>query len=170
MDLSEVLISEDEIKDMVKRVASAIDRDYEGEDLVVIGVLTGAFIFVSDLVREMNTHAIVDFMQVSSYVGTESTGEINIKKDISIDIKGKNVLVVEDIIDTGRTLKALKAKLLERGPKSLKICTAFDKPSRRVNDLKPDYNGITIPDQFIVGYGLDYDGAFRDFKEIRIVR
>ena len=113
---------------------------------------------------------IVDFMQVSSYVGEFSTGELKIKKDMSYDIKDMNVLIVEEIIDTGRTLALLKEKLLERGPKSLKICTAFDKPSRRVNDLKPDYNGITIPDEFIVGYGLDLDGKYRDFDDVRIVR
>ena len=113
---------------------------------------------------------IVDFMQVSSYVGEFSTGELKIKKDMSYDIKDMNVLIVEDIIDTGRTLALLKEKLLSRGPKSLKICTAFDKPSRRVNDLKPDYNGITIPDEFIVGYGLDLDGKYRDFDDVRIVR
>ena len=113
---------------------------------------------------------IVDFMQVSSYVGEFSTGELKIKKDMSYDIKDMNVLIVEDIIDTGRTLALLKEQLLKRQPKSLKICTAFDKPSRRVNDLVPDYNGITVPDEFIVGYGLDLDGKYRDFDDIRIVR
>jgi hypoxanthine phosphoribosyltransferase len=109
-------------------------------------------------------------MQVSSYVGEFSTGELKIKKDMSYDIKGMNVLIVEDIVDTGRTLALLKDLLLKRHPKSLKICTAFDKPSRRVVDLVPDYNGITVPDEFIVGYGLDLDGKYRDFDDIRIVR
>ena len=113
---------------------------------------------------------IVDFMQVSSYVGEYSTGELKIKKDLSVDIKGMDVLIVEDIIDTGRTLSLLKEQLQRREPKSLKICTAFDKPDRRVIDLVPDYNGITIPDEFIVGYGLDLDGKYRDFDDIRIVR
>lgn len=170
MDISKVLIPEEEIQAMVKRVASEINRDYEGKEVVVIGVLTGAFIFTADLVRELNMPVVIDFMHVSSYQGTESTGFLKIKKDISTDIEGKHVIIVEDIIDTGNTLKALREMLAERGPASIKICTAFDKPSRRVNDLTPDYNGITVPDEFIIGYGLDYDGAYRNIKDVRIVR
>ncbi len=170
MDLSEIMIPQDEIASMVTRVAEEINKDYKGEELIVVGILTGAFVFTADLVRELDMPVIVDFMQVKSYVGDKSTGTLTIKRDMSTDIKGKNVLIVEDIIDTGNTLKALKEMLLQREPKSLKICTAFDKPSRRVNDLTPDYNGITVPDEFIVGYGLDYDGAYRNLKEVRIVR
>ncbi|MCR5527795.1 MAG: hypoxanthine phosphoribosyltransferase [Saccharofermentans sp.] len=170
MDLSEIMISKEEIASMVTRVAGEINKDYKNEDLVVIGILTGAFVFTADLVRELDMPVIIDFMQVKSYQGTTSTGTLTIKRDISTDIKDKHVLIVEDIIDTGNTLKALKELLLSRGPKSLKICTAFDKPSRRVNDLTPDYNGITVPDEFIVGYGLDFDGAYRNLKEVRIVR
>lgn len=170
MDLSEIMIPQDEIASMVTRVAEEINKDYKGEELIVVGILTGAFVFTADLVRELDMPVIVDFMQVKSYVGDKSTGTLTIKRDLSTDIKGKNVLIVEDIIDTGNTLKALKEMLLQREPKSLKICTAFDKPSRRVNDLTPDYNGITVPDEFIVGYGLDYDGAYRNLKEVRIVR
>ncbi len=136
---------------MLDRLSGELNRDYKGETLVVVGILTGAFIFTADLIRRLDMPVIVDFMQVSSYVGEFSTGELKIKKDLSYDIRDKNVLIVEDIIDTGRTLALLKEQLLERGPKSLKICTAFDKPSRRVNDLKPDYNGIVVPDEFIVG-------------------
>ena len=165
-----VLVSHEEIERMLDRLSSELNRDYKGETLIVVGILTGAFIFTADLVRRLNMPVIVDFMQVSSYVGEFSTGELKIKKDMSYDIKDKNVLIVEDIIDTGRTLALLKELLLNRGPKSLKICTAFDKPSRRVNDLVPDYNGITVPDEFIVGYGLDLDGKYRDFDDIRIVR
>lgn len=170
MDLSEIMIPQDEIASMVTRVAEEINKDYKSEELIVVGILTGAFVFTADLVRELDMPVIVDFMQVKSYVGDKSTGTLTIKRDLSTDIKGKNVLIVEDIIDTGNTLKALKEMLLQREPKSLKICTAFDKPSRRVNDLTPDYNGITVPDEFIVGYGLDYDGAYRNLKEVRIVR
>lgn len=170
MDTSKVMISEEEISEMLDRVAAKINEDYKGEEVVVIGVLTGAFMFTSDLVKKLEMPVIVDFMQVSSYVGEYSTGTLTIKKDVSVDIAGKNVIIVEDIIDTGNTLKKLKEMLLGRNPKSLKICTAFDKPDRRVNDLVPDYNGITIPDEFIVGYGLDYDGEFRNFKDVRIVR
>ena len=171
MDTSEILISQEEISGMVKRVASEINNDYCGvEELVVVPILTGAFIFASDLVRELKMPVNIDFMQVSSYVGENSTGVLKIKKDITVDIRGKDVLIVEDIIDTGRTLKLLKEMLAKKEPKSRKICTAFDKPDRRLNDLVPDYNGIVIPDKFIVGYGLDYNGQFRNYKDIRIVR
>ena len=170
IDTSEVLITHGEIEIMLDKVAAEINRDYAGRPLVVVGILTGAFIFCSDLVRRLEMPVIVDFMQVSSYVGEVSSGVLKIKKDMSYDIRDKDVLIVEDIIDTGRTLALLKEQLLKRGPASLKICTAFDKPDRRVTDLVPDYNGITIPDKFIVGYGLDLDGEYRNFDDIRVVR
>ena len=170
INTDQVLVSHSEIEEMLERLSAQLNRDYNGEPLVVVGILTGAFIFTADLVRRLEMPVIVDFRQVSSYVGEFSTGELKIKKDMSYDIKDMNVLIVEDIIDTGRTLALLKDLLLKRQPKSLKICTAFDKPSRRVNDLVPDYNGITVPDEFIVGYGLDLDGRYRDFDDIRIVR
>lgn len=169
IDLSEVMISSEQISQMVKRVAGEINRDYKGEELIVIGVLTGAFVFMADLVRELDVPVTVDFMQVSSYVGENSTGELKVKKDISCDIKDKHVLIVEDIVDTGRTLTLLKKMLLERGPKSVRICTAFDKPDRRVMPLVPEYDGIVIPDRFIVGYGLDYNGLYRELKDVRVV-
>ena len=170
INTDEVLVSHEEIEQMLDRLSGELNRDYQGQTLVVVGILTGAFIFTADLVRRLEMPIVVDFMQVSSYVGEFSSGELKIKKDLSFDIKDQNVLIVEDIIDTGRTLALLRELLLKREPKSLKICTAFDKPSRRVNDLVPDYNGITVPDEFIVGYGLDLDGKYRDFDDIRIVR
>ncbi len=171
MDKFDLMISEEEIKAKVKEVADKISRDYDGESIVVISVLTGAFIFTADLVRELTIPVDkIDTVQISSYEGTKSTGNFIFKKDITTDISGKNVLIVEDIVDTGRTLKKLREMLQMREPKSIKICTAFDKPSRRVNDLVPDYNCFTIPDEFVVGYGLDYDGKYRQFKDIMIVR
>lgn len=171
MDKFDLMISEEEIKAKVKEVADKISRDYDGESIVVISVLTGAFIFTADLVRELTIPVDkIDTVQISSYEGTKSTGNFIFKKDITTDISGKNVLIVEDIVDTGRTLKKLREMLQMREPKSIKICTAFDKPSRRVNDLVPDYNCFTIPDKFVVGYGLDYDGKYRQFKDIMIVR
>ncbi|MBQ2606327.1 MAG: hypoxanthine phosphoribosyltransferase, partial [Clostridiales bacterium] len=128
IDTSEVLITHEQIQEMLDRLAAELNRDYAGRPLVVVGILTGAFIFCSDLVRRLEMPVIVDFMQVSSYVGEISTGNLKIKKDMSYDIAGKDVLIVEDIIDTGRTLALLKEQLLKRGPASLKICTAFDKP------------------------------------------
>lgn len=167
----DLMISAEEIAQKVDEVAKQISSDYEGESVVVVGVLTGAFIFTADLARALTVPVeTVDFLQVSSYEGDKSTGNFIFKKDISTDISGKNVLIVEDIIDTGRTLKKLREMLQMREPKSIKICTAFDKPSRRVNDLVPDYNCFTIPDEFIVGYGLDYDGKYRQFKDVKIVR
>lgn len=171
MDKFDLMISSEEIKAKVKEVADKINRDYEGESIVVVCVLTGAFIFTADLVRELTIPVEgIETVQISSYEGTKSTGNFIFKKDISSDISGKNILIVEDIVDTGRTLKKLREMLSMREPKSIKICTAFDKPSRRVNDLVPDYNCFTIPDEFIVGYGLDYDGNYRQFKDVKIVR
>ena len=170
MDTSEIMISSKEISQMVKRVAAEINRDYKDEELIVIPILTGAFVFAADLVRELKMPVNIDFMQVSSYVGDSSTGVLKIKKDLSADIKDQNVLIVEDIIDTGRTLNLLKEMLLKKEPKSLRICTAFDKPDRRIVDLKPDYNGIVIPDKFIVGYGLDYDQKYRNLPCIGVLK
>ena len=165
------MISEEEISQKVKQIGARISSDYNGESVIVVGVLTGAFIFAADLIRELTVPVEkVDFVHVSSYKGDQSTGNFIFKKDLSCDIEGKNVLLVEDIIDTGRTLKKLREILMLRNPKSIKICTAFDKPSRRVTELVPDYNCFTIPDEFIVGYGLDYDDKYRQFKDVRIVR
>ena len=171
MDKFEIMISEEEISQKVKQIGARISSDYNGESVIVVGVLTGAFIFAADLIRELTVPVEkVDFVHVSSYKGDQSTGNFIFKKDLSCDIEGKNVLLVEDIIDTGRTLKKLREILMLRNPKSIKICTAFDKPSRRVIELVPDYNCFTIPDEFIVGYGLDYDDKYRQFKDVRIVR
>lgn len=170
IDTSEVMITQEQIEKMLEDVSARINRDYEGKELIVIGILTGAYIFTADLTRRLNMPVNVDFMQVSSYVGTESTGILKIRKDLTVDVSGKDVLVVEDIIDTGRTLELLRKVLYERGAKTVKLCAAFDKPDRRVNDLVPDYAGIVIPDEFIVGYGLDLDGQYRNYKDVRIVR
>lgn len=169
MNADRKLISEEEIRLMVSRVAQQINDDYGDEPVIVICILTGAFIFTADLVRELDMPVTVDFMKVSSYEGDTSTGRLNVIKDLSCDIRDKNVIIVEDIVDTGNTLFRLRKMLADRGPKSLRICTAFDKPSRRVADIEPDYNGITVPDEFIVGYGLDYNELYRNIKDIRII-
>ena len=170
IDTSRVLVTHEQIEEMLTRLSDQLNRDYAGKHLVVVGILTGAFIFTSDLVRRLNMPVTVDFMQVSSYVGEISSGVLKIKKDLSYDIAGKDVLIVEDIVDTGRTLALLMEQLQKRNPASLKVCTAFDKPARRVNSFVPDYNGLTVPDEVIVGYGLDLDGEYRNFDDIRIVR
>ncbi|MCQ2533938.1 MAG: hypoxanthine phosphoribosyltransferase [Clostridia bacterium] len=170
IDTSKVLISRDELSKMVDDVASKINEAYNGEELIVVGILTGAFVFISDLVRKLDMPVTIDFMQVSSYEGENSTGVLKVKKDLSTDITGKNVLIVEDIIDTGYTLQCLKNMLGKNNPKSLKICAAFDKPDRRVNDLKPDFKGLVIPDEFVVGYGLDYNGMYRNLPDVCVVK
>lgn len=170
IDTSRVLVTHEQIEEMLERLSAQLNRDYAGRHLVVVGILTGAFIFTSDLIRRLTMPVTVDFMQVSSYVGEVSSGVLKIKKDLSYDIEGKDVLIVEDIVDTGRTLALLMEQLRKRNPASLKVCTAFDKPARRVNTFVPDYNGLTVPDEFIVGYGLDLDGEYRNFDDIRIVR
>ena len=170
IDTSRVLVTHEQIEEMLERLSDQLNKDYEGKHLVVVGILTGAFIFTSDLVRRLKMPVTVDFMQVSSYVGEISSGVLKIKKDLSYDIEGKDVLIVEDIVDTGRTLALLMEQLQKRNPASLKVCTAFDKPARRVNSFVPDYNGLTVPDEFIVGYGLDLDGEYRNFDDVRIVR
>ena len=136
---------------------------------MVIGLLKGSIVFMTDLIKEIDLPLVIDFMSVSSYSGTTSTGVIKILKDTDIDVKGKDVLIVEDIIDTGLTLSHVKKLLIDRGTKSLKICTLLDKPARRTVDMKGDYVGFEIPDEFVVGYGLDYDQRHRNLPYIGIV-
>ena len=168
--VKEVLISRDEISSMVKELGDKISKDYEGQNLLVICVLRGAFIFMADLVRTITVPVKVDFMSVSSYGDdTVSSGVVRILRDLDSDITGKHVMIIEDIIDTGLTLKNLKDVLLTRHPASLSICAAFDKPQRRIADIKADYVGRAIPDEFIVGYGLDYAGEYRHLPDVCIL-
>ena len=169
-DFAKILISREEIAKRIKEIAAEIDADYGGEPILLIGILKGSVIFFADLVRELSVPASMDFMAISSYgAGTTSTGEVKMIKDLDKSISGKNVLVVEDIIDSGNTLSYLKRLLLSRGPKSLKICTLLDKPDRRKVDLDVDYCCFRIPDEFVVGYGLDYDELYRGEKDIYIL-
>lgn len=163
----EILITEDEIKRRIKQLAKEVENIFpSGEDLIVIGLLKGSFMFVSDLVREIRRPVLVDFMSVSSYVGTESSGNVSIKKDIDINIKGKNVLLVDDILDTGRTFKKVLEIIQSKNPKDIKTCVLLDKPARRVVDIEADLVGFSIPDYFVVGYGLDWDELGRNLKGI----
>lgn len=162
------LLSEPDIEKIVNQLAENINRDYQGRNLLVVGILKGSVIFLSDLVRKLKIPVVLDFIQVSSYVGTNSTGAINIKKDLGVDISGRDILIVEDIIDTGNTLNALKAELQKRNPKSIKVAALLDKPSRRKVAFKADYTGIEIPDEFVVGYGLDYNEEYRNLPYIGI--
>lgn len=165
-----ILLSEAEIRDRVQELAQDINADYSGEELLVVGILKGAFIFMSDLVRELTIPISVDFMDMSSYgASTRSSGEVRILKDLETPIEGKNVIVVEDIVDTGLTLSYIAELLHTRNPKSLRICTLLDKPSRRKIDITSDYCGFTIPDYFVVGYGLDYNEKHRNYRDICIL-
>ena len=163
----ELLIPEEEIKKRISQLAGKIEKHFPpDEELVVIGLLKGSFVFVSDLVREFERPVLVDFMSVSSYRGTESTGNVKVKKDLDTDIKDKYVLLVDDILDTGRTFKKVLELLQKREPKEIKTCVLLDKPSRRVVDISADFVGFEIPDHFVVGYGLDWDEMGRNLRGI----
>ena len=165
--LNGVMYSEEDIKAKVKEIAKQIEKDYAGEELLVVGILKGASVFCADLIREINLDVQMDFMVVSSYgSGTESSGTVKIIKDLDVDIENKNVLIVEDIIDSGLTLSSLVKALNTRKPKSLKLCTLLDKPERRTSDIKVDYIGYVIEDKFIVGYGIDYNEKYRNLPYI----
>lgn len=169
-EIKEVLVSRTELQRKVQALGAQISEDYRGKELVLIGILKGGAVFMADLMREIVFPVEVDFMSVSSYgSGSASSGEIRLIKDIDTDIRGKHVLIVEDLIDTGLTLKHLKELLSSRGAQSVKICTILNKPSRRLVDIPVDYEGIEIPDAFVVGYGLDYAGKYRNLPEVWVV-
>lgn len=169
-DFARVLLSREEIAEKIKEVAARITEDYKGESVLFVGILKGSIHFYSDLTREIDLPLTMDFMAISSYgAGTTSSGEVKMLKDLDKTINGKNVIIVEDIVDSGNTLSYLKRLLSSRQPKSIKICTLLDKPSRRKVDLVPDYCCFTIPDEFVVGYGLDYDEIYRNEKDIYVL-
>lgn len=170
-DVKKVLIRKDEIEAMVKRLAAQISKDYEGYHLVLIGVMKGCLIFLADLLRNISIPVEFGTITASSYgSGTVSSGQIKIINDIDIEIEGKNVIIIEDLVDTGLTLNYLKEFLSLRKPKSVRICVAFNKPSRRKNPIDVDYKGMDIPDEFIVGYGLDFDEKYRNLPEICVLK
>lgn len=169
--LGEVLISKEEIQRKVKELASLIAADYEGKDPVFIGVLKGAVIFMADLVRNIPFSVFMDFMAVSSYGdATETSGIVRIEKDLDTDIKGRHVLIVEDIIDSGLTLRYLLGILSSRDPASLKVCALLNKPARRKVNVPIAYLGFDIPPEFVVGYGLDFAGMYRNLPDIHVLR
>ena len=170
-DVKEILFSEEQLKERVAQIAAQIDRDYAGKELMLVSVLRGSFIFMADLVRAITVPCKVDFMAVSSYgSGTVSSGQVQITKDLSEDITGRHLLVVEDILDSGNTLSYLLEVLRARKPASIRLCTLLDKPERRVKPVHLDYTGFTIPDAFVVGYGLDYDEYYRNLPYIGVLR
>ncbi len=166
-----VLVSSEEIKEKVREIGERITEDYRGEKLLLVGILRGAVVFLSDLMRHLQLPCEIDFMEVSSYgTGTSSSGVVRILKDLEEDITGRHVLIVEDIIDTGLTLSYLRRSLLARKPASLEICSLLSKPSRRRVELDVKYLGFEVPDEFVVGYGLDYAGAYRNLPDICVLK
>ncbi len=161
-----VLINKAKLEKRIEELAKQIEKDYKDEEIVFVGILKGSVIFMSELAKNMKRSVEMDFMDVSSYHGTESTGNVIINKDIRNSIEGKNVIIVEDIIDTGRTLTYVLEHLKQKNPKSVKIVTMLSKPSRRVLELNVDYIGFSIEDKFVVGYGLDYNEKYRNLPYI----
>lgn len=170
-DVQRILLSGEEIDKRVTEIAETITREYAGESVLMVGILRGAVVFFAELVKKIDLDLRFDFMVVSSYGnGTDSSGEVRIVKDLSQPIEGMNVIIVEDIIDTGYTLKNLMKLLRTRNPKSLKICALLDKPSRRKVELEGDYVGFKVPNEFVVGYGLDYNEKYRNLPDICILK
>ena len=170
-DIERVLFTEQELKDRVAEIAAQIDRDYAGKEPMLISVLRGSFIFMADLVRSITLPCTVDFMAVSSYgAGTTSSGQVKITKDLSESIEGRDIIVVEDILDSGNTLSYLFQLLQARHPASIRLCTLLDKPSSRVKPIQADYVGFPVEDLFVVGYGLDYAEKYRNLPYIGILK
>ncbi len=171
-NIEKVLLSEEQIAAKVQELADILTKEYAGKDPVFVGVLKGVVIFFADMVRKINIPCEIDFMCLSSYGGTNSTGNVAVKKDLSVDIKDRHVVILEDIYDTGNSLSFLHKYLLDRNPASLKICTLLDKPERRKPGitLVPEYVGFTIPNEFVVGYGLDFNEHYRNLPYIGVLK
>ena len=170
-DVQEILFSEEQLKTRVAELAAQIEQDYAGQEIMLISVLRGSFVFMADLCRAINLACTIDFMSVSSYgKGTSSSGQVQITKDLSEDISGRHIIVVEDILDSGNTLSYLLRILEQRHPASIRLCTLLDKPERRVKPVAVHYSGFTIPDAFVVGYGLDYAEKYRNLPYIGILK
>ena len=166
-DIERVLISEEDLAKIVRDLGARISEDYKDKDLLLVSVLKGSVIFMADLMREIKIPCNIDFMAVSSYgSGTKSSGVVKIIKDLDSSIEGKDLLIVEDILDSGRTLSYIREILLARNPNSIKICTLFDKPERRDVDIYAEYIGSQVPNEFIVGYGLDFNEYYRNLPYI----
>ncbi len=170
MKIDKIIINETEITEKVIEIASKLDKHFKGEQITFICILKGSYMFFSDLLKHIKSDVRIDFMQVSSYgSSTVSSGKLKIKKDLDIDIEGKNVVIVEDIIDTGITLFNLKKYILNKNPKELKICAFLDKFERRTADIDADYIGYKIEDRFVVGYGLDVNEEYRNLPYIAVI-
>ena len=170
-DIQEVLFSEEQLKARVCEIGAQIEKDYAGKEIMLVSVLRGSFVFMADLCRAIDLPCTLDFMSVSSYgKGTKSTGQVQITKDLTEDITGRHLIVVEDILDSGNTLHYLLSILQHRHPASIRLCTLLDKPSRRKVPVEVHYTGFTIPDAFVVGYGLDYAEKYRNLPYIGVLK
>lgn len=170
-NIEKVLLTKEQLEQRIKELGADITRDYQGKELVLAAVLRGSYVFMADLTRAIDLPLTVDFMAVSSYgAGTVSSGQVEIKKDLSDPIEGKNLLIIEDILDSGNTLYYLMDVLSARHPASIRICTLLDKPERRVKPIKADYAGFVIPDAFVVGYGLDYAEKYRNLPYVGVLK
>lgn len=169
--IEKILVSEEQINECVKRLAKEIDNDYESKEPLMVSVLSGSFMFVADLMRAVSIPAEISFIFAASYgAGTASSGNVEIHAGKGFEPKGRDIIIVEDIIDSGRTLKKLKEYLLECGAKSVEICTFLDKPSRRVVDVDVKYTGFEVPDEFVVGYGLDFNYKYRQYPFVGVLK
>ncbi len=168
-DVERVLVSEEEIKEICRRLGKEISKDYEDKKLLLVSVLKGSVPFMADLMRSITCDLRIDFMAVSSYSGTKTTGCVSFKKDLDINPAGYDILIVEDILDSGLTLAYLKQLLLDRNANSIKICTFLDKKANRKADINADYVGKEIPDEFVIGYGLDYDEKYRNLPFVGVL-
>ena len=171
-DIQNILLSEEDIQNRIRQLGEILTKDYADKNPVIVGVMKGVVIFYSDMIRQIKAPCQMDFMWISSYEGTTSTGQMNVRRDISTDIQGRHVLILEDIYDTGNSLTFVRDHLLQKQPASLKICTLLDKPSRRKPGitLKADYVGFEVPNAFVVGYGLDYNEYYRNLPYIGILK
>ena len=169
-DIAKILVTEEQIRDRIAELAQTLTEEYADKHPLFIGILKGVVIFYADMVRALPFPCQFDFLSVSSYDGTNSTGAVKFHKDVSFDLKDRHVVILEDILDTGCTLKAVVQHLLTMEPASLKICTLLDKPERRKSDLSADYVGFTIPNEFVVGYGLDYNERYRNLPFVGVLK
>ncbi len=171
-DIQEILLTQEQIRHRIAQLGEVLSREYAGKNPVVVGVLKGVVVFYADMIRQIKVPCQMDFMWISSYAGTGSTGQMQVKRDVSADIKGRHVLILEDIFDTGNSLLFTYQHLLSKEPASLKICTLLDKPSRRKPGitLQPDYVGFEVPNAFVVGYGLDYNERYRNLPYVGVLK
>lgn len=171
-DIDHILVSQQQLQDKISELGAQISRDYDGHELLLVSILKGSVVFMADLMRAITIPCAIDFMVVSSYGGsnTTTTGLVKIVKDLDQDLSGKDVLIVEDILDTGVTLSHLMPMLQMRNPRSVKICSILSKPSRRKANIEPDYMGFEVPDEFVVGYGLDYDEKYRNLPYVGVLK